>query len=222
MKKLAIVGTSYGKEKAPYKSKNTEIWVMAFAIILKDIKRFDKIFEIHRKDEYIQDTAELIYKTNKPVYMQKKDDKVKNCLLFPFDEIFEKYGTYFTSTWSLCLVFAIMQGFKDITLYGINFESDRERTIERACIEYWIGYFRGQGYKINLYSKCPLLKSNYVYGIDDILKHRERIQDKIDRYEKQANNSKIKYYKTENVNYYTEAIALKGAIEALQFELNQI
>lgn len=222
MKKLAIVGTSYGKEKAPYKSKNYEIWVMAFALIQEEVKRFDKIFEIHRKDEYVRDTAELIYKTNKPVYMQKKDDKVKNCLLFPFDEIFEKYGNYFTSTWSLCLVFAIMQGFKDITLYGVNFETNRERTIERACIEYWIGYFRGQGYKINIYSKSPLLKSNYVYGIDDILKHRERIQNKIDVYEKNMNDYKIKYYKTKKVEYYIQAIAINGAIEVLQMELNQI
>ena len=151
MKKLAIVGTSYGKESAPYSDDNYEIWGMAFALIQEEVKRMDKIFEIHRKDEYIQDTAELIYKTDISVYMQKKDKKVKNCILFPFDKLIEKYGEYFTCTWAWCLVFAIEQGFKDIEIYGINFESDRERTIERACFEYWVGYFQGKGYKIKFH-----------------------------------------------------------------------
>ncbi len=227
MKKLAIVGTAYGKELAPYNNKDYEIWGMGFALIQNEVKRVDKIFEIHRRDEYRQDTAELIYKTDLPVYMQKKDRKVKNCLIFPFDKILKKYGEYFTSTWSLVLVFAIEQGFKEIECYGINFETDRERTIERACFEYWAGYFRGLGYKITVNEGCPLLKSNYIYGIDNILKHRKRIENKIkifislcERYNYAYQKAKIgsKEEKIARENYLT----YKGAVEVLQMELNQI
>ena len=227
MKKLAIVGTSFGKELAPYKDKDYEIWSMAFALVQGEVKKVDKLFEIHRKDEYIQDTAKLIYETDLPVYMQKKDKKVKNCLLFPFDKILKKYGEYFTSTWSLVLVFAIEQGFKEIEFYGVNFETDRERTIERACLEYWVGYFQGRGVKIKFHDGCPLLTSNYVYGIDNILKQRKRLEKKIKFYEKEYHKYMMTYQKAEinsdeeqNAKEYMQMY--KTSIETLKMELNQI
>jgi len=227
MKKLAIVGTSYNNELAPYHDQDYEIWGMAFALIQSEVKRIDKIFELHLKSEYSQDTSQFIYDTELPVYMQKKDKKVKNCLLFPFEEIRKKYGDYFTSTWALALVFAIEEGFKDIELYGINFETDRERTIERACIEYYIGYFRGLGYKITLPESCPLLKSNYFYGLDDILKHRKRIEKKIDFYGREKLKYYLKFIQSENGSeeekiYYGKYNQYIGFIQGLQMELNQI
>lgn len=226
MKKLAIIGTSYNNELAPYENQDYEIWAMAFGLIQPEVKRIDYIFELHLKSEYSQDTAPLIYDTELPVYMQKKDDKVKNCRIFPFEKIREIYGNYFTSTWSLVLVFAVEMGFKEIELYGINFESDRERTIERACLEYYIGLFRGQGLKISIPETCPLLKSNYFYGLDDILKHRKRIEKKIDVYEKEKTKTFAIYLKTKNKQtrqkYFMKYIKYDGFIDALNMELNQI
>jgi hypothetical protein len=151
---------------------NCEIWATAVSLFNTEVERIDKVFEIHRKDEYLHDTYEKIYQTNLPVYMQKLDDKVKNCFLFPYDEILEKYGEYQCSSFSLMLCFAVEQGYTDIVLYGIDYDftgSDREVAIERPNLEYWIGYFRSKGININV-KYTPLCRSVYRYGVDDIIR----------------------------------------------------
>lgn len=172
MKKLIILGNAVNADLCPFDNEDYEIWTVAVCLFNKKIKRIDKVFEIHRKDEYILDTYKEIYKTKLPVYVQEKDKKIKNCKIFPIDKIEKKYGNYFTNSLSLILVYAIEQGYKDITLYGIDLDlngSEREIAQERPNLEYWIGYFRGKGIKINT-DNTPLCKSLYFYGKDDIVK----------------------------------------------------
>jgi hypothetical protein len=227
MKKLAIVGTSYYRNYAPFNDKNYEIWGVANCLFCNDIKRLDKIFEIHRKDEYIQDTYSKIYKTDLPVYMQKKDKKVKDCRIFPFKEIFKKYGDYFTNSLSLMLVFAVEQGFKDIMIYGVDFETAREKAIERPNFEYWVGYFRAKGIKIESYHKNRILKASYIYGIDNILKYRNPFIFRIKKLDEKMNEYAIAFHnkelsKEKKNEYLLKYFQYGGAKEALENEVSFI
>jgi len=227
MKKLAIVGCTDYHENAPYNDNCFDIWTVASGLFLSGIKRIDKVFEIHRKDEYLQDTHVVIYKIEIPVYTQKKDNKIKNNLIFPINKIIEKYGEYITNSYTYMLLFAIEQGYKEIWFYGIDFETEREKTIERPNLEYWIGYFRGKGIKIEFYEKNNLLKSKCVYGIDNILKLIKPMKNRIKKLEEKKRFYEIQYHNPQNtkekkfdilLNLYT----LNGAIEILKNELSYI
>jgi len=172
MKKLIILANAVNCNLCPFDNYDYEIWAPAVCLFNKKIKRIDKVFEIHRKDEYIQDTYLEIYKTDLPVYTNEKDKNIKNRKVFPINKIRDNYGEYFTNSMSLMLAYAVECGYKNITLFGIDMDlngSKREITQERPNLEYWIGYFRGRGLRINT-THTPLCRSLYFYGKDDIVK----------------------------------------------------
>lgn len=195
MKKLLLLGISeLSNNIYDLDLENYEIWTVAATLMNEDDEfneKIDKFFEIHRKDEYIQDTASYIYKTNKPVFMKEKDEQVKDCHIFPYEDIFNKFGHYFTNSFSLMLCYGVLEGFKEIAIYGIDFLTNREATIERCNFEYWVGYFRGKDIKINVSKNSVLLKSNFVYGIDNILLAIDKSKKRIKRLKK----SYMQYYR---------------------------
>jgi len=227
MKKLYILGTHPYIDNVKFGLKNTEYWGVSPLLMTPDSKYEDKldlVFEIHRKDEYIQDTAEYIYKTDLPVVMQKKDKKVKNCIVYPFQKYFRKYGKYVTNSITLMLWHAVELGYKDIIIAGVEFLADREGTIERPNVEYWTGYFRAKGIKIESLKESYLFKTKYVYGIDNILlmikRHKERVEELIEmkgNYFMQYCENAEKYYGVLNDDYTHKKNFLIESMKAINY-----
>ena len=139
-KRLAIVGCSDSKNLAPYDDPDIEIWSVNNAY--GHIKRYSRWFEIHTiefkdghfsrrwnrdfrgldVDIYLSHLAAL----DCPVYMQKHWDCIPKSVAFPVDEVIKHFGDdrYFTNTISYQIALAIMEGFKEIQVWGVDMAVD--------------------------------------------------------------------------------------------------
>ncbi len=145
-KKIAIIGCSDHKEKAPWGDDEWEMWGvnnLYISLTPAQMKNVGKWFEIHniekllngqflrRKDpkfrgqdvnNYIADLAKLPC----PIYMQKHWDEVPTSIVYPIQDIINILKTdYFTNTVSYEIAIAIigiMQGLYDPTIgiWGVD------------------------------------------------------------------------------------------------------
>lgn len=93
-------------------------------------------------------------------------DWPSTCQAFPWAQIREKYGDYFTSTPAWMLVWAIEQGYREIHVYGIHLATEWEYVEQRPCFEQWMRYAIDRGCKIVLPVGCPLLKGKRIYACE--------------------------------------------------------
>lgn len=167
--KFVIVGGSASRELAPYDDKESLI------VGLNEMEypgRVDIYFEMHPMS--VQNDAELewLKKCRKPIYVLNKADAmlygIKNPIEYPFKEIIKQPWAiqYFTCTMAYQIALAIHQDFKTIGLWGLRMDigSPRERTIESAAIQWWLGIAKGRGIEI-IWDEHPA-RNRLLYGYD--------------------------------------------------------
>ena len=145
-KKIAIIGCSDHKAKAPWGSDDWEIWGvnnLFLSLSPEQLKQVGKWFEIHpierlpngtfmrRKDpifrgqkvnDYVHDLAQLPC----PIYMQQHWDEIPNSIVYPIQDVIRIIKSdYFTNTISYELAIAIIgiiQGQYDATVgvWGVD------------------------------------------------------------------------------------------------------
>ena len=110
---------------------------------------------------------------------------------------------YLTSTLAHMLAYAIaFCTDSPIELYGFEAESNTEYAVQRPCIEYWIGYGRGQGMSIE--APGSHLLTGKHYGYDDFDQgYRSRLELRRRSLQEQLNAAEI------------ASIASEGALKAL-------
>jgi hypothetical protein len=167
-KKLCIIGTAGSRHLAPYDDKDADIWGVAHCLLLNDIPRMDRVFEIHLPYIYEQEISPfsqkpIIYHANKEyacpwrkqedieVITPRHDKSINKQIVFPRDELKEKYrdilpahdAFYATNSIAWMILWGIELGYDEIHLYGIHLECDSEWQFERPCNEWWLGVFAG-------------------------------------------------------------------------------
>lgn len=166
-KKVAIIGGSSSRVLAPWDDYSWECWG------LNEIEqeRAERRFELHPIG--VQNPSELIKLGNytEPVYLLKlDDDNVPMGVRYPIEKVLAVSGArdYFTCTFAYQVALAISEGFEEIGLWGVNLAwgSPRERTVERTCLEWWLGLSEGKGIKVTTPSSDDLLSHHYRYGYD--------------------------------------------------------
>jgi hypothetical protein len=130
------------------------------------------------------------HRKGKRIYMQNQNDDVPGCLNFPAEHMTVTYcqdeKPYFTSTLAHMLICAIdknLRGsqrknkipFFPIYLYGFEMESDTEYIHQRPCAEYWIGYGRALGIKIEAPGANILTGAHYAYE-SNVQGYRTRLE----------------------------------------------
>lgn len=164
-----IIGTANSRMKAPFDTDNpnAEFWGVAHCLLLQDIRRLDKVFEIHLPYIYNSEISPfsgkpIIYHANKEyalfgrtndvaVITQKKDPNINKVDVFDRQYYKDKYmqlfppsdAFYATNSIAWMILKAIDDGFEEIHLYGIHLETQSEWTYERPCNELWLGFFMG-------------------------------------------------------------------------------
>lgn len=164
-----IIGTANSRFKAPFDTDNpnAEFWGVAHCLLLQDIKRLDKVFEIHLPYIYNQEISPysnkpIIQHANKElrlfgmqgdvtVIAQKKDENLNKVEVFDRQYYKNKYmqlfppsdAFYATNSIAWMILKAIDDGFEEIHLYGIHLETQGEWAYERPCNELWLGFFMG-------------------------------------------------------------------------------
>lgn len=162
-----------------------EIWGLN-AIRPEWVPRWDRMFNLHRHEHLVRDWPKGLKKEKKwvaenpaiPFYVigdWPKED-------YPFQVEFPRQeldhmprSNYHAGSFDWMVAFAIHLGARGIYFYrmGLNMESG-EPISARACLEYWCGYAEGLGVKVigtrncDIFHQFHLVKSNSVYGYDDI------------------------------------------------------
>lgn len=150
-KKLLILGTAYSCLNINYNDFD-EIWAPCALFSERyNIPKIDLGFEIHPMNQMVNISKEQKINYNRyncPVFVQDQNDpltkkEIKDPVTYPLDTILDyikkiNASIYFTSTFSYMLVYAAMQGYKNITLHKILMASENEYYLERPGMEYWI------------------------------------------------------------------------------------
>ncbi len=163
-RKVAILGCSSSRDLAPYDDDSWEIWSCNEA----EADRYEKMFELHPMS--VQNKRELkwLKECKTPVYVLEETPLVPEGILYPLQEILEQpwADEYFTCTFAYQIALAIYEGVEEIGLWGMNIDigSPRERTIESACIQHWLGVAKGKGIDVT-WDEHPM-KHRLNYGYD--------------------------------------------------------
>lgn len=193
MKKLAIVGSgSNTRDSAPWDDLSFDIWVFNEAANMSWCKRWSAVFQMHREEIYTGFNTkdahhwEWLQKPHgKPIYMQEVDPRVPDAVEFSIDAAIELQGEdYFSATFAYMAAEAILQGYEQIHIYGIEL-SFSEYQYQAECWRYWIGFMKGRlGAKnVVLHSGKNLFKAprygyegNFAFGVD-FFAERVRVLD---------------------------------------------
>jgi hypothetical protein len=183
--KVAIVGfapSTMADSRFLFDDPDCEIWGLNQLYMtynsgqnLPDIaKRADRWFQIHHRNTYdaniVRDHSHHTWMTEQkdfPIYMQEKNPEIPMSVRFPKEKILEEFGSYFTNSISWEIALAIMEGFKEIHLYGIDMATSSEYSYERPSVEFFLGWAKGRGIKIIVPQKSDILKTLWLYPYED-------------------------------------------------------
>jgi hypothetical protein len=184
--KVAIVGfapSSMGL--APFTDKSFEIW--GVNDVYRVVPRVDVLFELHSyglltsKDKARVNGNHVEWLQNNktvPVFMQRHYDDIPMSLPYPLEQVTDAFGRYFTNTISYEVALAILLGFKEIHLYGIDMATDSEYGDQRPSVEYFLGLAAGRGIKVYVPNECDLLKCWHLYGYEDVQAEQTAVRGK--------------------------------------------
>jgi hypothetical protein len=93
---------------------------------------------------------------------------------FPLEKVLNEFkAPYFTSTPAYALAYAILEGFTEIYLFGLDYSYPGYAEVEkgRSCVEYWIGRAVERGIKVNIPPESSLMDRKLeapLYGYDTL------------------------------------------------------
>lgn len=168
-RKVAIVGFATNTlHLVPWFDPEYELWGLNQGYI-NFHRRADRWFEMHQP-EFTEDAREPEYvewlkACPVPIYMIEPRPEITNSVRFPIEAAIQLGGRdYFTSSISYMIAAAIMDGFEEIGIYGINLAIGGEYFHQKANAEWWIGQAEGRGLRVYVPAASSLLKQHARYG----------------------------------------------------------
>lgn len=145
--KVAILGKLPTKMFAPFYLKDWDIWAFNYHKDERLLPRIDLWFDLHT------------FRPNPKADIKRKD--------FPFKAIEEMLGgQYINNSASYLIAYAILKGYEEIALYGMQFNSDREnRTKQYQNVREMIFFAKGKGIKVTAPRDEKMLEEYPLYGI---------------------------------------------------------
>ena len=226
---VAIVGfAGTTRHLAPYDDPKWEIWSLNEAHRQPWMKRITRWFQIHQKWDFTKQNNQS-YKEHWewlrrehpfPIYMQEKYDEVPSSVEFPLDQISGEFlynvrrGTelggidkdtelnkYFTSSFAFMCSLALLEGFKNIAVFGFEMATDTEYRYQKGSTEYWLGIAtavcKARGGQLFLPKDCRLINGAlYGYEVSRMI-NRQRLEFLEGRFEHEL---KLAHSKQNQVN----------------------
>ena len=122
--------------------------------------------------------------------MRKEFEEIPNSEAFPIEDVLEKFGYYFTSQIGWMIGLAILEGFKEIHIYGADLAMEDEYMHQRPNCEYLIGWARGAGITVYIPRGSDLLKAGKLYGFEDNSPLEEKTKHDIQHWNVKIHNAK--------------------------------
>lgn len=171
---ITIVGFAPSWEETPWENAG-ELWGMNALHKIAPDKPWNVWFQLHDIDvAHPHDKEEhlaWLIESGLPVYMFEEHlakYPIPNGVPFPRQAVMDALGTsYFTNTVSWMVGLAIIQGRQKINIYGIDMAQDGEYEKQRPSCEYLIGLAQGRGIDVYLPDSSDLLKTPFLYGIEE-------------------------------------------------------
>ena len=172
VEKVAIVGGAPGSQMlAPFGQDDWDIWVLGNQLSCYDGKRVDIVFEVHKDlsdkpDGYIEWLIEHSPKLIVGEWFPERHEKIE---IYPRDEVnaLLVVGENLSSSPAYMLALAILRGYKEVGIYGIDMGVDNHEYFKQRPYMYaWIGYARAKGIKITIPDNSPLFSETYDEGRD--------------------------------------------------------
>jgi len=190
---LCIVGTATSCAEAPYGDETVEIWAIDTAIVKEEVKRVDRLFEMHPKRYWGQPAVlERLCNFDGPVYMQDHYEDIPNSVSYPYEEVKNRFyipamgdNLYVTNTITWMILLALQEGYTDISLYGVHMAHQTEYAYQRASCSWALGIIHGwilegKPYKLYIHDHSSLLRAEYEYGYAEPTKAMQYLQGRID------------------------------------------
>lgn len=178
-RKLALIGASSlnATERPPFEDPKWDVWgcnsLWRRHLDKDGLFRADAWWEMH--PAAAQTPQELFDMTESPVPMYVLDQNelpsiFQHWITYPFSRIAKAFGSrsYFTNTFAYQVAMAMLLGYQEIGLWGIELwqGSTREQRVELPCLNYWLGLATGKGIKITLPEYSKMLWHEHLYGYD--------------------------------------------------------
>lgn len=173
-KKVAIIGLGISQVDFAIGLQNgrtwDEIWCINSAgytypchkiFMLDPASRF---FDSDDAGKQTQVMRKLLTKKNTPVYTCELDERIKNPVLYPLEEVCNATKcAYLNNTVAYAIAFALWQKVGRIDLFGIDFsykENMHFAEAGRACVEFWISKCMENDILVGISGRSTVLDSN--------------------------------------------------------------
>ncbi len=173
--KVAIIAADPSFSQAPFNDREWEVWgcnsLWNFCKDKHGDFRADKWFEMHPMSVQTPEELRAIHDCPIPIYHlgDATQEQAPHGTTYPLPEILEVFPyQYFTCTFAYQIALALYQGFTTIGLFGVELDhgTARERMVEKACVEFWIGIALGSGVQVATPEGSRLAHQSNRYGYD--------------------------------------------------------
>ena len=182
-RKLCIYGAGLLNQYAPLNDADWEIWTCNL-IAPRDATghlRADAWFDLHQREAQTADDLRWIAACPVPIYLPPDlMDASPRAVAYPLQAIEQRFRTrYWTCTFAYQIALALYQNaeslrewgsprWTDLGLYGVElaYGTARERTVEWACVAYWLGRAQEQGVRVHVPQGSCLGQHVARYGFE--------------------------------------------------------
>lgn len=163
--KVAIVGFGVTRNTAPFGEPGWELWGLNDPPLRTGWhprEACNRWFQLHPpaylRKHYPKGIRDLAREWSEPrgvrLYMDRHYPEYPDSEPFPKEavEALTSHGRYHASSFDWMIALAILEGFTEIALHGVDFFTfpvmNGEPISARACLEYWIGVAEGRGIRV--------------------------------------------------------------------------
>lgn len=170
--RVVIYGAGIGNNEAPLDDPTCSVWALNIVAPYDSEGRLrcDRWFDIHQR--VAQSDADKRWIARCPVPIYVPDDLMDLspvCVRFPFERLERTFGrSYWTCTFAYQIALALMEGYQEIGLYGVEvaYGTARERSVEWACVSWWMGFATAHGVKFHVPTHSLLGRHFHRYGLE--------------------------------------------------------
>jgi hypothetical protein len=189
-----IIGFADTWRQTPWDDKNAERWGLNALHKVAADKPFDRWYQLHDIDKFhsndLEEHVGWLAAFPGPVYlweehMERWASFIPTATPYPKTEVVAEFGNYFTNSISWMIAHALLEAGTDPTtpplrqkigIFGVDMAVDTEYSHQRPSCEYFLGIARGRGIKVQLPPTSDLLKSPFLYGVEDGDFYRQKLE----------------------------------------------
>lgn len=216
-KKVAIVGFTPTRTQAPFADRDFEIWALNALYKYPDVPRASRWFDLHALDIIPPDRLAAYAGMPCPVFLQDKTPKVPNSVKFPAEKLRSRFGGYWTNSISWMVGLALLEGFTEIHIYGVDMAQDTEYRHQRNNLEYFLGMARGMGVTVYVPPTSDLLMATHEYGYGSDGGLRRKLKERREELAKRVQGLEQQTGKMQQ-----EKLVLDGALQNLTWMINSL